>query len=607
MTVHLLDSGLYVPRIVGLPPGLDVVPHPKSGQGDQWRREHFEWVDEVAEYRKRLRRACARDQDAQQDELKLCANSVAYWAAMWVHVEESRHLRGRAKGRLGRIAIAPYWYQVSMWDWMDKIIFDDDWPDDGFISKSRTTGVSWGGVIHTQHGWLFKYPFDVIYTSRVEDLVDKPLSKTSLFYKFDYIQSLLPAFMAPRQVPKVNRQHLLIQNDWNGNVVEGWSATKQSGVGGRGTYCWMDELARAKYARAMHEAMHGTAEHIVACSTETREVSDEWEQLWHAARDEDSRSVFELEYWYKPEYDKEWEARERKRWVNNPGGFEREYGRDPAGGATDLVYPFARDIKIVPGLGYDRDEDVLVSIDPGRRDACATVIAQPDYSGPETAIVWLDCYERTAMMSDFYAHIYTGEEPDAADPYYGLFNNRDFEYLRMFRDFPWDRLQWFGDPAGKQQTITGQSFYHQLGVKTAQLRERQYARWRLDPTDAPKWVRDRIAAQRPIPLPYGIVVVYDWDRRDFESRRNALRAVIKQSKGADRGGVRRIIEAMAKQRFNLSGLGHQHGESSNVVAACEYLAQAVSIDLQKVEAVDDQEIAVEGSAIYDLAMEAVPL
>lgn len=609
------DGNLYVPVIETLRPfGLHDVPHFRSHRDDSWRQEHYEWAEELKEHRRKLHALCEKDKDAQQDELELCAADRAYWATMWVNIEESRKLTGRDKGIHGNIPFTPFWYQIYMWDWMDEIIFNDEWPDDGFISKSRGLGISWAGMIYATHGWLFDHPFDPFFTSRVEDLVDKPNNKHALFYKFDYILQRLPGWMAPRLRKKIEHTHLNRLNPWNGNTLIGAATTKVAGVAGRGTFSWADETARVKEYALMHEALTGTTEHRIGCTTETWEFQTEWWDEWHAAYAIDSRSVIQLEWWFKPSWDKEWEKRERRRFAKNPEKFDQEYGRDPAAASSNLVYPFAKDAPIRRGRGYEREEDVLVGMDPGRKDLCAIAVCQPEYTAEGTKLIWVESFERSTMPAELYAHYLTGEPPrqgkegEPADLCWGITTPRDHDAMAFFRQIPWERMMFFGDPAGyAQETATGKSVYQIIAVKSYELRMRQWERWsKGDLRGAPKWVRDRINAGKPLPEPDGVYFAVRWDKRDFESRRNAHREVLQKSEFADTAGAERIRQAHSQHRFNKSGTKHEHTDASNLVSACEFIATAVAVDLHRREEVDEETgYSTERPMIFDLAMEAV--
>src|SRR5262245_59068818 len=153
-------DGSYEPTIPGLPPELERVPAYRSRSDAAWRGEYPEWHRAVLEFRRERQATCHEDPEARSDELILCANSPNYFATVWGTVQESRHGKGERRRRVGAIPYVPYAYQVQYVDWKHEIIFNEEWPDDGFVSKSRGVGITWAEVIDASHGWLFYEAWD---------------------------------------------------------------------------------------------------------------------------------------------------------------------------------------------------------------------------------------------------------------------------------------------------------------------------------------------------------------------------------------------------------------------------------------------------------------
>ena len=548
------------------PYGLHVVPGPDGTE--EWRARWFAWRDDLY----RLRYDIAAHLEAHPSErgleLAMCAQDPARWLALWAWIEEPRSREGEDAIK----PFTPFAFQVELLQWF---VAHCDSPAayDGFASKARGLGATWIFTAGAVWGWLFR-PWRGKLVSRKEDLVDKPGDLDSMFGKIDFLLGYLPQWMLPAGFTRdEHRFKLLLKNPVTGGQITGESTTSKTGRGGRATYVVLDEAAFMPGFIEVFGTVAGTTDHRFCVSSESFEEGRGWWTTWHEAKGQDPGCVRELEYWENPYFDEAWFAAERRRWGNDPEGFNREYLRDPYAGSDTFVYPTVREAGFVE-KGYDPALPLLVGIDPGRADDTAIVFAQQEFVDGQRRIRWIDSYERNLQPAEWYAHILTGIEPvhgDAVD--WSRATARDRQVLEFCASLNWgsDRVRVYMDPAGSQKDMSGLSFWDRIVKESKRLR-----------------VRAEAPYQRPIVPLYK--ELFSHNRHD--TRRLAMRSLLMQSEFSDTKGARRLHDALANYRFNKpseKGTGQPapiHDEWSHLVSAAEYLAVYVSLGLGTLEKKD---------------------
>lgn len=545
------------------PYGLHLVPH---YQGDEsWRKEWMAWRDEVIVLRDRVQTLAFKDPSFRAEELRICAEDPAYFASMYMWIEEPRV-------RAGEDVVKPlvqFPFQVQLIQHFAAVAADPE-AKDIFISKARGLGASWTVVQFAVWAWLFR-PWRGRMVSRKEDLVDKPLDLDSLFGKIDFILRWLPRWMIPEGFDREkHRQKNMLSNPRSKAQITGESTSSKTGRGGRSTYIVYDEAAFIPGFDDVFGTGAGTTDHRFAVSSESFEEGEAWYRAWTRAKAENPTLVWELDYWLNPYFDAEWYAAEEKRWGHDPEGFKREYLRDPYAGFGAWIYPAARELPIVD-QPYDPSQMLLVAIDPGHMDDTAVVWGQPrvDPLTGNRGIHWLGCYERNLMPVEWYAHLLTGIPPEPGDECFGMpISRRDEELMAFFRSLPWtgDRVRFYMDPAGAQKH-SGISFWDLFVKKTHALRKRVAGDGRKPQAIAPFYR------------------ALQGQARLHDERRNATRRLLPFSTFNDNADGRRIREALANYRFSdmtekaTSEAKPIHNQHSHVTTAVEYASVYFALGL----------------------------
>lgn len=547
--------------IPGLEPyNLSVVPGWDLDDG--WRDRWFDWRNEVYRLRYDLHKLTEDNQAARSTEMAICAKDPAYWLCMYGWIEEPRAREGEDAVK----PFTPFAFQVDLLQWFVEHT-DSPTAYDGFASKARGLGATWIVCAAAVWGWLFR-PWRGKLVSRKEDLVDKPGDLDSMFGKIDFFLSYLPPWMMPEGFKRDDcRFKLLLKNPKTGGQITGESTTSKTGRGGRASYVVIDEAAFVPAFVDVFGTVAGTTDHRFCVSSESFEEGRGWWTTWHTAKDMDPSCVRELEYFENPYFDSVWFAAERDRWANDPEGFNREYLRDPYSGSDTFIYPTVRDLGFSE-KGFDPTLMTMLSIDPGRADDTAIVVAQLDFLEGKRVIRWVESYQKNLQPAEWYAHMLTGIEPlpeDAVDWRHAT--PRDREMLEFFRLLPWssNRVRVYMDPAGSQKDMSGLSFHDRIIKETKRLRQRQ----------------DPGSPARPIVPIYK--ELFSHNRHD--TRRLAMREALMASEFCATRGAHDLWDALVNSKFTRpSEKGTTqpapiHDDFSHLRTAAEYLAVYMSLGL----------------------------
>lgn len=550
-----------------------------------WRRDYFAWRTKVIAHRQRLHALCGDDPEARSDELALCAEDPRYWLAMWGTVREPRVRKGEDKLK----PFIPFAFQCHVLDWLWAMARMDG-VQDGFITKARELGISWGGIVaFVTWGWLFQDVTSLVM-SRTQSEVDKPNNINTLFGKVRFLLRALKK-TAPWMLPEgfdYDRHctQLNIYNPTNEAQIFGETSTAEAGVGDRAQIAFIDEAAKLRELDAIWTTLGGTAEHVVGASTEDIRLGLMWEKKWQTAKQLAPDSVMVLDWYLNPYNDAAWlEAqRKRKEAANDLAGFYSEYLRNPRKGRSGLIYPEADTVQWADAdAGYDPSLPVYIGVDPGFTDETAIVFCQPIEGDPRGRIRWLDSFERHAVPAEYYAHILTGIEPEPGDVAYGYYDpryGRDRDLMAWTRQFPiGERVKIFMDPASKNKDTSGLSFYVRLVRESKRLRA-------------------RAGLPAKALAPYA-TELFQSGRHQHQPRQNAGRQMLARSEFCHTPGARRLLDAIKNYRQTpltphaTSEPKPIHDEFSHLVAAFEYVASFTSMGVGRVNspAPETQQVA----------------
>jgi len=205
----------------------------------KWHEEHLEWREDL------LRKA-EHDAILQKDLLAACKESLLYFVNTFVWTKHEFETDPNTGKQIP--AVQTHW-PFNTWDIQDEGF---EWlnerfqqGEDGLVHKSREMGASWMCLTYNHWLWLFRPDTEIREMSRVEALVDSPVSK-SLFYKHDYINSWLPSWMRPPGVltrGKDNRTKLRIHNELNQSTIAGEATGEHAMRADRCSILLLDEFA----------------------------------------------------------------------------------------------------------------------------------------------------------------------------------------------------------------------------------------------------------------------------------------------------------------------------------------------------------------------------
>lgn len=199
-------------------------------------------------YRERLLHKAANDSVMQKELLAACKESPLYWINSFAWTVWEMEVSPTTHGYVpSPIALHPFITFERQDEMLAFLLECFEQGNDGLIDKSRDMGASWLIALFIHWLWLFGRPnLQLREMSRVEDLVDSPISK-SLMYKHDTVNAYLPEWMCPPGVlvrGRENRTSMRIHNVLNGSTIAGESTNKSAFSGDRAALILLDEMAK---------------------------------------------------------------------------------------------------------------------------------------------------------------------------------------------------------------------------------------------------------------------------------------------------------------------------------------------------------------------------
>jgi hypothetical protein len=220
--------------------------------------------EENREYREKLLRKAQNDPVLQRDLLAACKESVLFFInsfcyTLW-EIEVSNETHGYVPART---ALHPFIVFERQEEWVNWATERFAKGEDGLTDKSRDMGASWLHTMFIDHIWLFRPNTQLREMSRVEDLVDSPISK-SLFFKHDLLHAYYPEWMCPPGVlvrGRENRTSMRIHNVLNGSTIAGESTNRSAFSGDRAALVLLDEMAKMENG----ESIKRSTSAVTAC------------------------------------------------------------------------------------------------------------------------------------------------------------------------------------------------------------------------------------------------------------------------------------------------------------------------------------------------------
>lgn len=216
--------------------------------------------------------------------LDACSVDPLFWINGFVWVHDTRVV---VDGRDPTIPFVLYDYQQRAAAQLINAVGRHDMR----IKKSRDMGASWLCLAILDWFFIFRSGVHIGAISRNRDYVDKTGEPKSLFWKLDHIHANLPSWMKPR----LNRNHMLIENEDNQSAWAGEATTGKIFRGARPLAILVDEFAafdlndgfRALYASQAASPCRlfnstpdgiGNAYHHVCTRTEMEELVFHWSE-----------------------------------------------------------------------------------------------------------------------------------------------------------------------------------------------------------------------------------------------------------------------------------------------------------------------------------------
>lgn len=329
-----------------------------------------------------------------------------------------------------------YPYEKNLIYWLEDCLRDKK---DGLIEKTRQMGVTWVVITYLLYKWLFTQDFIALLGSRKEELVDKRDKDDTLFYKLDYNLARLPQWMMPKHFNSIkDRRHLLLINPDNGSSIIGESSNQDFGRGGNFNFIFLDEFATWPDASASWDACSEASKTKVCCSTPKPATFFKTLRFSKSMQGK----VKTIHWRLHPEKDEAWYERQKENKSAETLAQEIDISYDVSG--RGRVYPEFESVPI-GNFKYNPKLPLYTASDYGL-DTTATIWAQQNADGD---VYVIDSYQNEQQTIDFYIPFFTGKVKPSDKSKYTT------EELKKIQEHShWKRARNFGDPAGKQRTVT---------------------------------------------------------------------------------------------------------------------------------------------------------
>lgn len=595
--------------------GLAVVPgyrvDPATGQEDiAWRAEYFAWYERVRDWRLWAQQQFIQDPTFAKDLLLLCARDAAFFALVFLEVEEPRSMAyfdqtgftlEQALADLhddnADIAVddlsyrtihpfIPFAYQVEAMRLCTKVILGPmrSFYHDILWDKARGIGMSYAALAWAYWGWLFVPGLRGTILTEKWDKAERTKDINSLFGKLDLFLDSTPDVLIPegfkwRGEKDADRLAGRLINPVTGAAINTEPTTADSTRSGREAYVFVDELNFHEYLYETWATVGGTTKHRGGWSSASRRYGRQGETIFKTGREHpNSASVVTLDWFENPHQGWDWYEQERERYraAGQLEQFEVEYLRNPTAGSGRMVY-----IDQLEALGdaawtdqgYDPHKPLKISVDPAVSDFTAFVFWQTHFVQEKKRVRWIEACQVRNVPVKFWAHVMTGilphpaqdgEPPDEMYRYLleGFFELPGIErVMRLMADVPPSSIMLYGDPAMRSRDVTHESWESNFATDTLWLRRREFG------ADDPRAI--------PIMcnLPWEVLV----KRNNYQDQRVGMREALMMSeffRGSP--GVVEFYEAIKNTMFQKTTEsstrppGHLHTDEYHQVSAGQF-------------------------------------
>jgi hypothetical protein len=518
-----------------MPPTWQPTPgEPNPYEDPQWRLDHKAYARRLRdEVRPEIHERGNRDPNFAHIERLKCADDPNYFGMVYGWIQDPQPLPDEEQDK----PYAKFAYQCDNTTTQQQMLGLPRsrrmklWRD-----KSRQLGISWDDE-HFDTWFYLWLKGQIKIVSRSEKWVDNGSSVEAMMGKIKYIlikigehtPYLLPeGYSVTQLLSPPNYKHLNLINPVSGAAVFGEATTAKVARGGTYTYGRADEDGFIPNLDQTLTSMQGSCPRIFLASTATFEEGEAHFAGWQAAKEQEPDTVREYNWHQNAYLDLQWERDLLASAKTDAArqGVMREAFRDPFAGASNFVYPEARDIPDV-NQPYIPEEPLDIIMDPaGAGDDFAFFAAQATAldGTPGCHILW--SHQEQFPNPLRVAHIATGIWPERGDecwPWQPDTTQRQIGEL-LYALWVDDReVRWFSDPAG-DQVHSKASFLTMFRDLTRELRTREYERLKainiaLDEAGKPP---------RPLPTPYPIAPKFKAikQHRLFGDREYALRPLI---------------------------------------------------------------------------------
>ena len=169
-------------------------------------------------------------EELQQSLMQFCSQSILFWVNLFAFTFNVKAVDEVGREKPAVIQHVPF----ITWPVQDEAFLElQNAVDQGYDvieDKSRDMGASWIDIALAEYYWLFRANSHSLMASRVEDLVDKQGDPDCLFWKIDYINRRLPAWMLPGPGEAFQREgeyrtHMQLTNPLTQSTIAGTATT----------------------------------------------------------------------------------------------------------------------------------------------------------------------------------------------------------------------------------------------------------------------------------------------------------------------------------------------------------------------------------------------
>ena len=310
--------------------------------------------------------------------------------------------------------------------------------ESGLVEKCRQLGISWVIVTWGFYNWLFRDDFIFIIGSRKEELVDKRDKDDTLFYKLDYNLKRMPKWLLPRGFTDKDRRHLILVNRENGSTIFGESSNQDFGRGATVSAALLDEFASWAEAGASWDGISQATNVKIPISTPKHSC------FFKTLRFSKKIEVKTLPWMVR--YGQDWYEKQKETKSAETLAQEVDLSYDVTG--RGKVYE-EFDLVDIGKYEYNPKLPLYTAIDFGFSHNNAIIWAQHD---PKTDKVYIiDSYQNSKKTIEFYMPFYTGKIK-TSNKYKNYYTKEEKTMIK--RHLGWGRSRNFGDPSGRQRSIT---------------------------------------------------------------------------------------------------------------------------------------------------------